>query len=267
MDKFYTSEEVVISSLATLRRLVDISPEDLIIEPSAGDGSFMKKLDHEHVIGIDIYPEADHIVECDFFLYEIPKGYDKIHVVGNPPFGKNGSMAMKFLKRSMEFAESVSFILPRSFKKESFLMKIPSHFEMIHQEDVPKNSFLVEGERYNVPCVFQIWKRNVDNVRRFEKVSPVGYSFVKKEDEHDVAFRRVGGKSGEIKIDTKDCNVNCYYFIRFDSGVSVDIERLQNVTFEERDDTAGPRSISKRELIKKYNPIIAGEPHASVCKM
>jgi hypothetical protein len=264
MDKFYTTEEVVKSSMSTIRKFVSISPSDLIIEPSAGDGAFMKEIEHANVIGIDIQPENDDIVECDFFKFDVPRNYDKIHVIGNPPFGKNGSMALKFLKHSMTFAESVSFVLPRSFKKESFLMRIPSHFELVHQEDVPKNSFLVKGERYDVPCVFQIWKRNINNVRSFDKISPIGYSFVKKEEEHHIAFRRVGGKSGEITTDTKDCNVNCYYFIRFDSNVRIDIERLQSVTFEERDDTAGPRSISKRELIKKYNPIVSNELHACV---
>jgi len=111
---------------------------------------------------------------------------------------------------------------------------------------------------YDVPCIFQIWKRNNDGtLRTYEKLHPIGYSFVKKEEFHHAAFRRVGGKSGQITIDTDECNVNCYYFIRFDSDIDLSIvERLRRVSFDERDDTVGPRSISKRELIRKYNQIL-----------
>nr|AAC03123.1 DNA adenine methyltransferase [Paramecium bursaria Chlorella virus NY2A] len=265
MDKFYTCDEAVDIVLEKVFQFVNITSNDLVIEPSAGDGSFMKKLRYNNVICIDIQPEMSGIVECDFFEYQVPSGFDKIHVIGNPPFGKNGSMALKFMKHSMKFAESVSFILPKSFKKESFMMKIPKNFELAYQIDLQKNSFLVKGERYDVPCVFQIWKKNNDGkFRSFDIISPNGFSFVKKEEFHHVAFRRVGGKSGKVMVDTKNCNV--FYFIRFDPGVTFDIESLQNITFDERDDTAGPRSISKRELIRKYNEIISTWQYDSSCK-
>lgn len=267
MDKFYTCDETVDVVLEKVIQFVSITSNDLVIEPSAGDGSFVKKLRYDNVIGIDIQPETSGIVKCDFFEYKVPSGFDKIHVIGNPPFGKNGSMALKFMKHSMGFAESVSFILPKSFKKESLMMKIPRNFELAYQIDLQRNSFLVNGEKYDVPCVFQIWKKNDEGkLRTFDTISPIGFSFVKKKEFHHIAFRRVGGKSGKVTVDTENCNINCFYFIRFDPGVTFDIESLQNITFDEKDNTAGPRSISKRELSKKYNKIISTWQHDSSYK-
>jgi hypothetical protein len=184
-----------------------------------------------------------------------PETSGNIHVIGNPPFGKNGSLATKFFKKAAQFATTISFILPRSFKKESMMMRLPLDFELVDQLDIPKMSFLVDGKPYDVPCVFQVWKKSMTR-RSYQPVEPIGYSFVKKTEEHHCAVRRVGGTAGTCLSDTEMCNVNCFYFIKFDS--EVDIGRLQNMVLEERNDTTGPRSISKREITRKINAILTG---------
>jgi len=255
MDKFYTCDKVVEDILRKIKENVSISDHDLVLEPSAGDGAFLEKMNYRNIVALDIQPEAENIQTADFFDYEIPSEYDKIHVIGNPPFGKNGSLALRFLKRSMEFAESISFVLPRSFMKDSFLMRIPTGYELIHNKVLPINSFLKSGEAYDVPCVFQIWIRNPAHFMVFKDAEPRGYRFVKKDDDHDIAFRRVGGRSGFITEITNNCNVNCFYFIKFERDF--DIAALQSISWDDcRDNTAGPRSISKRELILKFNEVV-----------
>ena len=255
MDKFYTCDKVVSDILCKINKRITITDNDLVLEPSAGNGAFLSEIRYANVIALDIKPEADNIHSGDFFEYNIPTDYDKIHVIGNPPFGRNGSMALKFVKHSMKFAESVSFVLPRSFMKDSFLMRIPSGFELVHNEVLPRDSFLKDGVVYDVPCIFQIWIKNPKHVIAFEKAEPRGYRFVRKEDLHDIAFRRVGGRSGTITTSTEDCNVNCFYFIKFERDF--DIEVLQKISWDDcRDNTAGPRSISKRELILKFNEVV-----------
>jgi hypothetical protein len=154
----------------------------------------------------------------------------------------------------MEFASTVSFILPKSFKKESMMMRIPLNFELVEQTDMPKMSFLINAKPHDVPCVFQIWKKT-NVLRKYDDVSPVGYSFVRKSDDHHCAIRRVGGTAGTIVADTTECNVNCFYFIRFDDP-EFDIQRLQGMVIEERNDATGPRSISKRELVRRMNSFV-----------
>jgi len=64
-----------------------------------------------------------------------------------------------------------------------------------------------------------------------------------------------GGRSGLITEFTNNCNVNCFYFINFERDF--DIAALQSISWDDcRDNTAGPRSISKRELILKFNEVV-----------
>ena len=39
--------------------------------------------------------------------------FNKIHIIGNPPFGRQSSLAIKFIKKSVEYCDSISFILPK----------------------------------------------------------------------------------------------------------------------------------------------------------
>ena len=134
-------------------------------------------------------------------------------------------------------------------------MRIPKGFELVYNEILPPNSFLKDGDVYDVPCVFQIWIKNPLYMMTFEKTEPQGYRFVKKDETHDIAFRRVGGRSGLVTASTRDCNVNCFYFIKFE--VDFDIAVLQSISWEDcRNNTAGPRSISKRELVLKFNEVV-----------
>ena len=58
-------------------------------------------------------------------FYHQLKNYKNIHIIGNPPFGRQSSLAIKFIKKSCEFCDTLSFILPKSFKKESLKKHFP----------------------------------------------------------------------------------------------------------------------------------------------
>ena len=93
----------------------------------------------------------------------IREKYDKIHIIGNPPFGRQSSLARKFIKKSCDFCDTLSFILPKSFKKDSFQKTFPLYFHLVYQVDLPEKSFQVNSKDYNVPCVFQIWIKRDDH--------------------------------------------------------------------------------------------------------
>lgn len=118
IDKYYTKESVVDNCIGYVKEHVNIDEDDLIIEPSAGNGSFIdgiKSLSKNYRF-FDIAPENDEIVEQDFLEYVWEK--KTTHVIGNPPFGRQSSTAIQFIKKSSLFAKSISFILPKSFKKD-----------------------------------------------------------------------------------------------------------------------------------------------------
>ncbi len=158
-DKFYTNLETVNLCINWIKSKLDINKNDLIIEPSAGNGSFIsaiKKLAKNYKF-YDILPEHKDIIEQDYLeLDENFSNYRKIHIIGNPPFGRQSSMGIKFIKKSCEFCDTISFILPKSFKKESMRKHFPLNFHLIFEEDIPNNSYLLNGEEYNVETVFQI---------------------------------------------------------------------------------------------------------------
>ena len=263
IDKYYTNQNIVTTCIQNIKQHIQLNKDDLLIEPSAGNGSFINELSSlsSNCLFYDIEPENSSIIKQDYLLLDtknITTNYDKIHIVGNPPFGRQSSLAIKFIKKSCQFANSISFILPRSFKKSSMQKCFPLHFHLIFEENIQDNAFMVNNELYNVPCVFQIWEKK--NVNREVQVvlTPKNYSFVSITDNPDIAFRRVGVYAGRIyNEDISNKSPQSHYFIKFDKKISDTIfETLNNIEFTSKDDTVGPRSISKQELIKHYNDII-----------
>lgn len=58
-DKFYTKTDLV----ERLLKKLDLDIYDLIIEPSAGSGSFSDRLRDRNLISLDIDPESDYIIK------------------------------------------------------------------------------------------------------------------------------------------------------------------------------------------------------------
>ena len=259
IDKYYTNPYVVTKCIQKIKQYISIQENDLIIEPSAGNGSFINDLQgiSSNCLFYDLEPEHPSIVQQDYLLLNttsISNTYSNIHVVGNPPFGRQSSLAIKFIKHSSKFANSISFILPKSFKKDSMQKHFPLDFHLIFEQDIEENGFLVDDNVYDVPCVFQIWQRKGENRSVSEKLIPKGFQFVKKSENPDIAFRRVGVYAGNVYTDISTKSEQSHYFIKFDKKISESmIEQLNAIVFSSRDNTVGPRSISKQELMKHYN--------------
>ena len=134
------------------------------------------------------------------------------------PFGTNGNIALNFIKES-SFADGIAFILPKSFNKESVKNRIPLNFTLKIEQDLPSNSFILNGNTYNVPCVFQYWIKS-DTLRTIIKGSVKSdiIEFVDK-DKADFRIQRVGGNAGKA---SKDINksISSNYFIKNKIGCS-----------------------------------------------
>jgi predicted RNA methylase len=275
-DKFYTNSSTVEICLNTIKQYLHISPNDLIIEPSAGNGAFIRgiKTLSNHYRFYDLEPEHEDVIQQDYLKLDSKKLLEShklsvaftensaivssCNVIGNPPFGRQSSLAIKFIKKSCEFCDSVSFILPKSFKKESLRKSFPLNFHLIVEIDLPKDSFLVNGQEYNVDTVFQIWAKK-DHLREVvETVEPANFKFVKISENPDISFRRVGVYAGKIDIDIVKSEQS-HYFIKFtnDKSINDNLEALKQVRFE-HNNTVGPRSISKPELIAEFNKYTGG---------
>ncbi len=261
IDKFYTSESAVNLCCSLINAKLSINSEDMIIEPSAGNGSFIeaiKLMSHNHKF-YDLKPENPEIIEQDYLnlnYQNIQEQFKKIHVIGNPPFGRQSSLAIKFIKKSCEFGNSVSFILPKSFKKDSLKRAFPSSFHLVFEIDLPKNSFLVEGKQHNVDTIFQIWEKKDSDREIIEKIEPNGFIFVKKNENPDISFRRVGVYAGKIDKNIEK-SIQSHYFIKFINNKTIDenLTNLKHIQFN-HNNTVGPKSISKQELIKEFLKVL-----------
>ena len=251
LEKYYTSKDTVDSLKGYFEF---IKKQDTIIEPSAGSGVFLEFLHTicDNVLAFDIAPEHPEIVKQDYLIMNNPKSDEKIHVVGNPPFGRQSSLAKKFIKKSCLFSDTISFILPKSFKKASFDKTFPLNFHKTLEIDLKTNSFLLNGNSYDVPCVFQIWiKKDFDrSIPPIEKA--INFEFVRKDEPHDISFQRIGSRAGKVETHTDDKNIQSHYFIKFEKVV--DLDKYKNLEFP-HNNTVGPKSISKPELINMFNKV------------
>lgn len=263
IDKFYTSLMAVNKCIELIKEHIDIQQNDICIEPSAGNGSFINAI--KEICNIykfyDIKPENDEIIKQDYLELDYNtiniKPNSKVHIIGNPPFGRQSSLAIKFIKKSCEYCDSISFILPKSFKKDSLKKHFPLNFHLVCEYELPDKSFLVDGIEHNVPCIFQIWiKKDINRIVPNKQI-PNKYKFVKKNENHDISFRRVGVNSGNISKETETKSIQSHYFIKFDIKLTNQLfNKLNNIHYNCKNNTCGPNSISKQELITEFNKII-----------
>lgn len=187
-----------------------------------------------------------------------------ILVVGNPPFGTAGSLALDFIKHSATFADTIAFILPLSFAKESMMNKIPRNFhlntEIVSDRGIilDEDSFTLEGVDYSVPCVFQVWERRhyLRELYRTKTKTDL-FNFVSDVTESDCRIQRVGGNAG-LAFHDKQGSKQSNYYIKLNTEILKDygfksvqafVEYINQMTFDTIELTVGPKSLSKTELI------------------
>ena len=284
IDKYYTSQDAVNKCIDLIRKTIEVNEDDLCIEPSAGNGSFINGIKSlfKNYRFYDLEPEKNEkneknemneknekneknemneIIKQDYLEFNyntmIKTDFNKKHIVGNPPFGRQSSLAIKFIKKSAEYCDSISFILPKSFKKESLKKHFPLNLHLVCESQLSDNSFIVDNKSYDVPCVFQIWVKKDTNRTIPKKLIPNKFSFVKKEIPHDISFRRVGINAGEIHRETENKSIQSHYFIKFDDILTNEkYMELSIIVYHCKDNTVGPKSISKPELIKEFNMVL-----------
>ena len=130
------------------------------IEPSAGNGVFLKILPHDRRIGMDIEPKHSDIKTQDYLGWN-PTQDNKYAVIGNPPFGLRGQLALKFINHSSTFADYVCFILPQLFESDGkgVPRKRVEGLNLLHSEKLDTNFESPDGKDISVQCIFQVWSK------------------------------------------------------------------------------------------------------------
>ncbi|MBA2124345.1 hypothetical protein B9J78_05360 [bacterium Unc6] len=179
-DQFYTKPQVAEKCYKTFQKVakeIGVNLDDYVfIEPSAGCGSFYQFLPKNRRIGIDIDPkkllgiENKGIIKSDYLKWYPENRNKKYVVIGNPPFGLRGNLALSFINKSYQYADMVAFILPQLFNSDGkgVAGKRVIGYKLAHNEYLPSDSFIYpDGTDVKINTVFQVWtKINTDKIKK-----------------------------------------------------------------------------------------------------
>jgi len=167
-DQFYTPKSTALYCFNTFKRIIKEYDDDFTnytyIEPSAGSGNFLDILP-DNSIGLDIEPNNTNILKTDYLEWTPKKKDVKYTVIGNPPFGLRGQLALKFINHSYNFADYVCFILPQLFESDGkgVPRKRVVGYNLIHSEKLDSNFIDPNNNEMKINCIFQIWSKYKQN--------------------------------------------------------------------------------------------------------
>ena len=268
LDKFYTIPECSKKCIDIVLTLYDIKSWDLIIEPSAGNGSFLNQIPSNKKIGIDISPEQPDIIKQDFFDYIPPTIINNNLVIGNPPFGRVSSTEIKFFNHSAKFANVIAFIIPKTFRKVSVQNKLDRMFHLVHDEELPNKPCCFTPPMM-VKCCFQVWERRTTIREKFDfPTTHPDWEFLKfgPNDKNnqptppldaDFAIRAYEGKIGEIRTDElTELRPKSWHWIKSIINKDELIDRFRKLNYSNSENTARQNSMGKSELVCLYTDLL-----------
>jgi hypothetical protein len=268
MDQFYTKMEIAEKCWKTLQNKVNIKDFNWFIEPSAGTGNFYKLLPIGKRRGIDIDPKYPGVIQMDYLTLDVSglyqDGVDKYMVIGNPPFGKISSFAVRFFNKSAEYAEVIAFIVPRTFKRVSVQNRLNLNFHLIYNEDLPMKPCCFEP-KMGAKCCFQIWKKKeikrpiVEYAKTHKDFEFLKYG-PKDEDGQptppegaDFSLKAYGSNCGKIVIEDLDAlRPKSWHFIKSKIDTILLKKRFNFLDYSMSKDTVRQDSLGQKELIYLY---------------
>ncbi|MDE0243304.1 MAG: SAM-dependent methyltransferase [Candidatus Kaiserbacteria bacterium] len=275
LDQFYTKPAVARSCIEHVQSVLNQLEEEpvVFVEPAAGTGSFVVELASLGlpVQAYDIDPQYPRVIKRDFLQDRIrPRGNRRSRVVvGNPPFGKRGSVALAFLNRSLYWASVVGLILPRQFMKYGTQKQVSSAAHLVLQETLPPHSFSTAvRDSVDIGCVFQVWttlEAGVPDLRLGEKPAISHRDFIlyqynnteeaRKffENDFDIAIFNQGyGEYPTFRTSASSCEKNKQWLLvkTANKGVLDRIKKMDYKTLSEGNTTVP--GFRKADFVREY---------------
>lgn len=214
LDKYYTNGELALYVVNKTKEVIGEENITEYLEPSAGVGIFLDFLDKSY-IAYDIEPEDKRIIKQDYLTLDITYKKGRC-IIGNPPYGDRNNLSRAFYKKSLNFGDYISFILPISqLNNTSSLYE----FDLIHSEDLGIRQY---SDR-QIHCCLNIYKRPKKglNEKIIKKLNDIT---IYREDykglihgkpynemDFDLCIFRRGASAGKIK--TENINKQTYKII------------------------------------------------------
>lgn len=279
-EEYFTDKEVAKDLIDIFEKKEGFKNFKIIIEPSAGDGSFYKHLPRSssrRVVGLDITPRASGIKKQNFLTYNFPykNNKDEVLCIGNPPFGRQANLAKKFVHKCSEFSDHIAFVLPISFNTIAFQKSLPKGFTKKWSIKLDDDIFVdTKGRYYEQPLKTMFIYYSRDNKsKKFKEISTNGlWQFNSKTDprEREYAHFRLIRASGtpgraiarndpRFRIEGKTYND---YYIELLSPIKRDAKNIVKDinTFQKKNgwvfhNTTTFKSIDKTQATKVLNKI------------
>ena len=186
LQQYFTSETNVIQCWKFFCEKMDELGENVndytFIEPSAGDGAFLRVLPPKNSITLDIQPKHPDIVETNFLEWR-PEDDDKKYIVfGNPPYNYPGrfgnQLALDFIKHSASIygVEYIAMILPGGFTGPSKRKKLNGVgfylYDYVWMKD--RWFYFPNGKKRELASYFVIYSRE-KKTNKHDFPVPVGF--------------------------------------------------------------------------------------------
>jgi len=269
LDQWYTKDSVAKKCVNKMIRLGFITKNTDVIEPSCGEGAFIralaKKVQEKHIHAYDLEPKIPNAIKADWFE-TTPKLNNRGVVIGNPPYGKKGKLAVEFINHSLKFVDVVGFIVPITLSSSWTAQKhIRDDAELIFEMPLPKNSFVFEGKNVDVPSVFQIWRKRYDNLRlskpETEHVDFETRIYNKTESalkqltdfDWDIAVKR-NSKKGEFITKGQEAKSDTHWILIKCKDDDI-LKKMTNIDWSKLNDNKMTAGMGKADVVKAYKEI------------
>lgn len=188
-EQYFTPDKDALKLTQSVVERYDPSRSRWYIEPSVGEGAFLHALlecgvPRRHIKTVDIDPNMNPDVCCDFLQW-VPTVKRDYLVLGNPPFGKQGSTAWKFKDHALTFAPVCCLVMPISTSKREggFSLQMGISFEHTKVQ-----CCWTEFHNTSLPAL-RCGRPSLD-------IS--GIQFVTKDDDYDIVIQRCGAGLGKV---------------------------------------------------------------------
>ena len=170
-------------------------------------------------------------------------------VIGNPPYGKNSSLAVAFMNKCAELSSDIIFVIPRTFRKPSIINRLNNKLHLVSDKTIDDIAL-----RDSIITCVQHWQVREETRDKIEThTTHDHFTFVDK-DQADICVGRVGGgPSGKVYDEWQDRSPNSHYFLKVvDDSVIVTLKQLTTKFRQSAEQTVGCPSLSKHDLISIY---------------
>ena len=176
-------------------------------------------------------------------------------IIGNPPYGVGGSLAIDFVNKASERIEDdgiIHLILPISVRKDPSMNRIDASLELKEDETLPDDTF--PG---TIRAVRQVWvKGSSPRPKITIYTSHPDIEFVSYEERFDAdVFIGIkgGGPAGRVKTENfTDYADTGHHLIKCSEEVKERLISLEPQFRKEAFEVNGPASLGKHDLIRIY---------------